>query len=408
MLNYEILSCYYISFSLGIILDFTEIAESDWLQIYDINKIQLIANVMNITWRILSVLSALLSDYLIKKHFNHHKQILYSCLFSSFLWFIISAYASSKVIHPDLILICIILSEIGVGFIHVVLDGSRAKIYNKEHVNIFMTSERVKIIGSLVSFSLSGFIFSYFGRDSVFLFQSFHLSMICYVVLLYSSNRGGEEVVVDKEEEEEQERNEESWILWAKFKNIWNRTPRICYFMFLYNCLPDNSTTMYYYYYNGLHITPWQISIMYSIVTVVNFMNTFFSFELKRYHYIILTTLNTLTLYLTFVLVTRQHVNYMGDFNVIIVITFLSTLSNGLIWLSALNIFTQLTSENNEAFDYSILLIFASSGKCIKTIIEYLLVLYYSIDHNKYDSIHILCFITLITSMLGPVFCGII
>jgi hypothetical protein len=411
-------------FSQGFIEDFTDIPEQLWLKVFPVNQIPLCIVAINISWLILTIPFAYVSDK-IQYKFSKLKQISWIAFVMAILW--INTGLNIDSLDKSIVLLLLSVGEFAPSIIHTILNGYLSeKSLPLEMNDISYSALRSEIFGQFIGRLISGFIYQENRVGDVFAFNGVILFVIFGFTFTLSSCRGVQYSKVDLIASEAIGGNEESNEIDIKSDNKddmddFNLNPKtkrvpidsnavdinyqskiaiikkekenkkgLIQVLVLYLIQPTAATAIFYYMIGPLQIKPSLMVEMKTSLVFIRFLCSFVkpleSVSVMTYAFVVFNTLFGIAI-ARVGLSLQLFTEYADDVTVFYLISIVGVILDTMVYLHFLNIVTVSNgkeSKGNETTEMAKITGLMTIVSLIPSFIEFIVMSKLNLDHGNF------------------------
>lgn len=361
---------YLLFFLVGLMSNFSTLAEQTWLFRFSIGQIYYIQLILDIAWGPVSVPIGYLSD---RASATHRTQIVVMIGAAALLWAIIASVCDSA--EPMLVVVMIGLADMGPAVTHVILHGIKVHVFKEYAANTTNRCELWMVLGDFLGQAAASVVLQLAGYRAVFWVYAGVMWIVAFTVVIYVRVPGYEAT-----------RKAASLSLssvWAECKSM--SLPPMCSFMFVLSLIPDDSSSMFFYFaYGPMGISPVTMGFLTALGVLVTAVCTVVQPLLTSPKYRALAAVNTLAVYLATVFTMRLHAPWVPDVVVLSVITVLRTFFTKSAELGYTNHVTESVNSNMETFQYTLYMKIPYLGRLMRLVIESLAAHWLGVDHDNF------------------------
>lgn len=445
----------------GVVQDFTDIPEQLWLKVFPVNQIPLCLVAINISWILLTIPFAYVSDKL-QYRCNKLKQISFIAILMSILW--INLGLNMESLDKSQVLFLLVLGEFAPAIINTILNGYLSeKSLPFDMKDVSYSALRSGIFGQFSGRLLSGFIYQEDKVGDVFAANGFILlGFFAFSYLLSAcpsvrydkidliatemidinkdSNEGDDVEIKIKLEDRKQQDDEnddmedfnlntrskrtnkvaDSNIVDVNYQSEISRIKKehdnkngLMQVLFLYLIQPTAATAIFYYMIGPLQTRP---SLMVEIKTSLVFIRLLCSFvkplehvSASSYAFIVFNTLIGIGIARVGLSV-QLFTEYADDIVVFYMISIAGVILDTMVYLHFLNVVTVSTgkeSKGNETMAMAKITGCMTVASLIPSFIEFIVMSKLNLDHGNFTNLpdfSISCVITTLVCFLLFIF----
>jgi hypothetical protein len=386
---------------IGLITDFSETAELQWLQRFSIAYTQLFIFICQLPWSPVRMYVGSLSDSLSRTRMTRMNLGSLILLPPCIAWFFISI--SSETISPGWIFVALFVGESGPAFLTTLVDGMMVEFNTLFKAQITPTCNRFRLLGKALA-SWSGGVFLNLTRSTTMVFWAqFGLFIATlFITIKLRKNIPATHVILEDKADEEEVVEEET----TASKSIRN-SRSFMLFVAVVLMLPSGGNGFFYFAYGPLNMSAATIGTIESITTCVGLACTFTleytaRLDVKMFGFIV-ALLFTMSHLVRVLAVSQLAVGIISDFYLYLAQSILNEIADGLMWTNYTSSSSNSAEKGSEAKMYASMISVPSMGKLIRTALDIGLTLRLKVDHNLFSNLPLLLVICYYVSFLSVV-----
>jgi Na+/melibiose symporter-like transporter len=382
MMMTEDRALFVIFFCLGVLVDFSELAEQTWLMTYSIKDTEWIGYAINFAWGPVRILFGHWSDRLASR-VHPAAQIGIVMLIPMVAWMGILFSVVSKT-APFVTVLLLVLAEFGPAIILTIVESIMVKYIRSTNVQLSPTCRRYQLLGKALGGYAGSVLLHHTSEYQVFLMQwGLVTSAALFYVWDVMPQLHHDPPVVDANDPEEPEQQQQQ----TKTTDTDNRHYVI--FMVLISMMPIGKNAYFYYLFGPLGLTANEFGLGKLASSILALACTFTLPLIERWvnpHQLRLTVawMFVLTGLIKLIQVVRYTSWWVDDFYIYLVVTALGTLADSLIWTHYVATCTRLTLTSEVFAQYMTI---PTLGKVGRLGGDYLLLSGFQIDHDQYGQL---------------------
>ena len=393
----------FVFFYIGIIMDFSDLAERKWLEILPIAYTEIADGVIHLAWGPIRFFIGWISAVMLahnQKHWSYRNQLCYWFTFPILAWFLITfAVDETEKSNRFEVIALLALAEIGPVALLTVAELEMVEFVRRENQSISHTCRRSLLVGKAIG-GLSGALLLYwYGLDAVFMAE---LVVLCAGLVAFTAmsrlatpsyeTQKAEETVTEstKEDVEEEEEQQPSFL---------HYTPML--FMFVYMSIPYARNAFFYFSVGPLGIDYASFGAIKVLQGTVTFATTFlyhvlpaestFGYMAVRGMWFMLLA-GACRVFLSTMLFIPED----WRFTVYLMSVFSMAFGDGII---STHYVTLSSKMKRPAFHFTISMTLPTVGKVIRIGLDSGLMLYFNLEHDNFNEIHRVMFICYVGSL---------
>jgi len=381
---------YLLYICIGFITDFSETAEMQWYQQFDLDDIQLFQVLQDAAWSPIRLAIGGLSD-LIKRQMSRLTQIVVNLFLPGVAWAMLFNYVDhSPSVAVGVMVALLALAEFAPANMTVILDGYVLDdIQSYGGAEMTVSCHRYRMLGKIVAVTLGGWVLDQTKSVKfVFLLQllaictTYLYSFVLRLVYEPPPQTPEYETVKDQEEVENDDDgkdNKERQMNWG-----------FVLFMTIFCAIPTQQRCFLYFAYGPLQFSNTQIATIDALSSMAAILATFSvpmttQISLKWLAYWCSVTITALFL-LRYAIVsglTRYH--HIDDYYSVMIVCVVNKYVEGVLWSRYSVASCEHVSRGNEAYSFAKLQFIPAIGKLAQRLIDRRLTQLYGVNHDTFD-----------------------
>jgi hypothetical protein len=371
-----------IFFCLGVLVDFSDLAEQTWLMTYSIKDTEWIGYAINFAWGPIRILFGHWSDRLAPR-VHPAVQIGYVMAIPMLAWAGILFSVVTKT-APFVTVLLLVLAECGPATILTIVESIMVKYIRSTNVQLSPTCRRYQLLGKALGGYAGSVLLHHTSEYQVFLIQ---WGLVTSAALFYMKDvmpqLYHDPPVVDANDPEEPSATSEQQ---SEVKTGTTSNRHYIIFMVLISMMPIGKNAYFYYLFGPLGLTANEFGLGKLTASIIALACTFSLPYLNNQRQLMVTVawMFVLTGLIKLVQVVRYTSWWVDDFYIYLVVTALGTLADSLIWTHYVAVCTRLTLTSEVFAQYMTI---PTLGKVGRLTGDYLLLSGFQIDHDQYGQL---------------------
>lgn len=384
MMTGEEKALFVIFFALGVLVDFSDLAEQTWLMTYSIKDTEWIGYVINFAWGPIRILFGHWSDRLAPK-IHPAVQIGGVMMIPMVAWAGIMFSVVTKT-APFVTVILLVIAEFGPAIILTIVESIMVKYIRSTNVQLSPMCRRYQLLGKAIGGYAGSVLLHHTSEYHVFVMQ---WGLITSASLFYVKDimpqLHHDPPVVDANDPVDPEGLSATT---SETKTDESHRHYVI-FMVLISMMPIGKNAYFYFLFGPLGLTANEFGLGKLAASIIALACTF-SLPLterwvnSRQLRVTVAWMFVLTGLIKLIQVVRYTSWWIDDFYIYLVVTAFGTLADSLIWTHYVAVCTRLTLTSEVFAQYMTIPTFGKAGRLAG---DYLLLSGFQIDHDQYGQL---------------------